>query len=221
MARRAATGERSSTTLTGIVDPEHAIGLHLNMVVVGPPTAEGVNPMEGLSETELAALGDMNHFREEETGYQAIQGTKPQTLGYGLTDSPAGLAGWIVEKFRTWSDCDGDVESSFTKDQLLTNITAYWVTNTIASSVRLYCESQRSRRFGPASEYVEVPTGAAIFPKELYRPPRGGRRRPSTSSSGPRCREGVTSPRWRSPSCSSTTSVPSSASSADAIPLRA
>ena len=114
----------------------------------------------------------MNHFREEETGYQAIQGTKPQTLGYGLTDSPAGLAGWIVEKFRTWSDCDGDVESSFTKDQLLTNITAYWVTNTIASSVRLYCESQRSRRFGPASEYVDVPTGAAIFPKELYRPPR-------------------------------------------------
>jgi microsomal epoxide hydrolase len=131
-----------------------------------------VNPLEGLSESELAALDDMNHFREEETGYQAIQGTKPQTLGYGLTDSPAGLAGWIVEKFRTWSDCGGDVESSFTKDQLLTNITAYWVTNTIASSVRLYCESQRSRRFGPAADYIDVPTGAAIFPKELYRPPR-------------------------------------------------
>ena len=161
-----------ATTLIGVVDPEHAIGLHLNMVVAGPPGGEGVNPLEGLSDSELAALDDMNHFREEETGYQAIQGTKPQTLGYGLTDSPAGLAGWIVEKFRTWSDCGGDVESSFTKDQLLTNITAYWVTNTIASSVRLYCESQRSRRFGPAADYIDVPTGAAIFPKELYRPPR-------------------------------------------------
>ena len=161
-----------ATTMLGLADPEHVVGLHLNMVVAGPPSGDGVNPLDGLSETELEALNDMNHFREEETGYQAIQGTKPQTLGYGLTDSPAGLAGWIVEKFRTWSDCDGDVESSFTKDQLLTNITAYWVTNTIASSVRLYCESQRARRFGPAPEYVDVPTGAAIFPKELYRPPR-------------------------------------------------
>ena len=138
----------------------------------GAAFGRGREPDGGAVRDRAAALADMNHFREEETGYQAIQGTKPQTLGYGLTDSPAGLAGWIVEKFRTWSDCDGDVESSFTKDQLLSNITAYWVTNTIASSVRLYCESQRARRFGPAPEYVAVPTGAAIFPKELYRPPR-------------------------------------------------
>jgi microsomal epoxide hydrolase len=85
-----------ATTLIGVVHPEHAIGLHLHLVVAGPPSGEGVNPLEGLSDSELAALDDMNHFREEETGYQAIQGTKPQTLGYGLTDSPAGLAGWIV-----------------------------------------------------------------------------------------------------------------------------
>jgi pimeloyl-ACP methyl ester carboxylesterase len=160
-----------ATTLLGLADPDHLIGLHVNMVVAGPPTGS-TNPMQGLSDLEMQAVADMTHFQQQETGYQAIQGTKPQTLGYGLTDSPAGLAGWIVEKFRTWSDCNGDVESSFTKDQLLTNITTYWVTNTISSSVRLYCESQRARANGPAPEFVEVPTGAAIFPKELYRAPR-------------------------------------------------
>ena len=156
-----------ATTLLGLADPDHLIGLHVNMVIAGPPTGSS-NPMQGLTEAETQAVADMTHFQQHETGYQAIQGTKPQTLGYGLTDSPAGLAGWIVEKFRTWSDCNGDVESSFTKDQLLTNITAYWVTNTISSSVRLYCESQRARANGPAPDFVEVPTGVAIFPKELY-----------------------------------------------------
>ena len=87
------TGAAIATTILGLVDPEHLVGLHVNMVVAGPPTGEGVNPLEGLSDTEMQALNDMNHFREEETGYQAIQGTKPQTLGYALTDSPAGLAG--------------------------------------------------------------------------------------------------------------------------------
>ncbi len=160
-----------ATTLLGLADPDHLIGLHVNMVIAGPPTGS-TNPMQGLTEAEMQAVADMTHFQQQETGYQAIQGTKPQTLGYGLTDSPAGLAGWIVEKFRTWSDCNGDVESSFTKDELLTNITAYWVTNTISSSVRLYCESQRARANGPAPDFVEVPTGVAIFPKELYRAPR-------------------------------------------------
>ena len=86
-------------------------------------------------------LADMDHFRREETGYQSIQGTKPQTLAYGLNDSPAGLAAWIVEKFRTWSDCGGDVER-FSKDQLLTNIMIYWITQSINSSTRLYYESR-------------------------------------------------------------------------------
>jgi microsomal epoxide hydrolase len=128
--------------------------------------------MEGVEPAEMAGLGAMGEFQKNETGYQQIQGTKPQTLGYGLTDSPAGLAGWIVEKFRTWSDCDGDVESRFTKDELLTNIMIYWVTATINSSVRLYCESMRAGSFGLLPERVNVPTAGAIFPTELFRPPR-------------------------------------------------
>jgi microsomal epoxide hydrolase len=154
----------------GIVDPSHVCGIHLNMVAAGPP--QGEDPAEGLSPEELEALADYGHFQREETGYQMIQGTKPQTLGYGLNESPAGLAAWILEKFRTWSDCDGDVERRFTRDELLTNIMIYWVTGSITSSTRLYCESRRSGRFGPLGEHVKVPTGCAIFPKEIYRAPR-------------------------------------------------
>ena len=109
------------------------------------------------------------------SAYQEIQGKNPQTLGYGLTDSPAGLAGWIVEKFWAWTDNDGNPEDAVTRDQILTNLTVYWVTQTINSSVRLYCESQRTDRFGPMGEYVEVPTAAAVFPKEMFRIPRGVR----------------------------------------------
>ncbi len=154
----------------GVVDPSHVCGVHLNMAVAGPP--QGEDPAQELSPKELEALADYGHFQTEETGYQAIQGTKPQSLGYGLNDSPAGLAAWIVEKFRSWSDCDGDVERRFTRDELLTNIMIYWVTGSITSSTRLYCESRRAGRFGPLAERVEVPTGCAIFPKEIYRAPR-------------------------------------------------
>jgi len=111
-------------------------------------------------------------FLKEETGYQRIQGTKPQTLGYALNDSPAGLAGWIVEKFRTWSDCDGDVERRFSKDELLTNVTIYWVTETITSSTRLYYEMIHADKFPPRDVRVDVPTGCAIFPREILKPPR-------------------------------------------------
>lgn len=159
------------TTQLGLLDAQHLAGIHLNMVVAGPP-AGVANPMEGLSPLELENLAQMGDFQKYETGYQQIQGTKPQTLGTGLNDSPAGLAGWIVEKFRSWSDCDGDVERRFTKDELLTNIMIYWTTQTINSSVRLYCETMRSGRFGPAGGKVEVPTGCAIFPREIFRPPR-------------------------------------------------
>jgi epoxide hydrolase len=154
----------------GLLVPERCAGVHLNMVIATPPS--GADPTEGLSPHELEALSGMQRFRDEERGYQAIQGTKPQTLGYGLTDSPAGLAAWIVEKFRTWSDCDGDVERRFTKDELLTNIMIYWVTGSITSSTRLYCESRRAGRFPLTDQRVEVPTGCAIFPGELFRPPR-------------------------------------------------
>ncbi len=154
-------------TYVGLLDAEHVSGLHLNMVPVGPPSGE-----KDFTEAEVAALSDMAQFQKEETGYQAIQGTKPQSLGYALNDSPAGLAAWIVEKFRSWSDCDGDLESCFTKDEILTNVMIYWTTGCITSSMRLYCESRRAGRFGPADGRVEVPTGCAIFPKEIIRPSR-------------------------------------------------
>jgi microsomal epoxide hydrolase len=155
---------------SALVDPEHVAGIHLNMAVARAP--DSANPLEGVGPEEAEGLGAMDHFRKEETGYQSIQGTKPQTLAYGLTDSPAGLAGWILEKFRTWSDCNGDVWSRFTRDEVLTNITLYWVTGTINASTRMYYETMKSRRFGGANERVEVPTGVALFPKELFRPPR-------------------------------------------------
>ena len=141
------------------------------MVVAGAP-AGVANPVEGVPPEELKGLADMGEFVKHETGYQQIQGTKPQTLGYALNDSPVGLAAWIVEKFRSWSDCGGDVEKRFSKDELLTNIMIYWVTQTINSSVRLYCETMRAGRFAVPSERVMTPTGCSIFPKEIYRPPR-------------------------------------------------
>ena len=109
----------------------------------------------------------------EETGYQWIQGTKPQTLAYGLTDSPVGLAAWIVEKFRTWSDCGGDVERRFSKDVLLTNVMLYWVTGAIGSSFWPYYARAHEpladlRRRGRS----KVPTAYASFPKEILHPPR-------------------------------------------------
>ncbi len=127
----------------------HLFGIHLNMVAAGP--AEGRSAAD-LTPEEKVFLGDIEKFRQAETGYQWIQGTKPQTLAYGLNDSPAGLCAWIVEKFRTWSDCRGVVENSFTKDQLLTNVMIYWITQTANSSTRLYYESRHHpwRRSSPA-----------------------------------------------------------------------
>jgi len=106
-----------------------------------------------------------------EGAYAAVHRTKPQTAAVGLTDSPAGLAAWIVEKLRAWSDCDGDVERSFSKDEILTDVTIYWLTGTIASSMRMYRanaaipKAQLARR-------VEVPSGFSLFPADLLRPPR-------------------------------------------------
>jgi epoxide hydrolase len=160
-----------ATAHLGRVDPEHVAGIHMNMVVAGPP-AGVANPMEGVTPQEMAWMGEVGNFTSKETGYQQIQGTKPQSLGYGLNDSPAGLAAWIVEKFHTWGDTNGNVESRFSKDELLTNVMIYWVTQSITSSTRLYCETMRKGRFGPAGEKINVPTGGAIFAKEIYKAPR-------------------------------------------------
>ncbi|MFM8302828.1 MAG: epoxide hydrolase family protein [Actinomycetota bacterium] len=156
------------TVHLGLVDPAHLAGIHLNMVVVGgPPEGDSGE----LTAVEQQGLADMAKYFELDSGYMQIQATKPQTLGYALEDSPSGLAAWIVEKFRSWSDCNGDVESAFTRDQLLTNVMCYWLTATAHSSARLYYENRVADGW-TVRERVEVPTGAAIYPREIIRPPR-------------------------------------------------
>lgn len=157
------------TSRMGEVHAPSLYGIHINMIAIGP--AEGRSAVE-LTPEEKVFLGNMEKFRTGETGYQWIQGTKPQTLAYGLNDSPAGVAAWIIEKFRTWSDCKGEVESRFSKDQLLTNVMVYWVTQTINSSTRLYYEARHHPwRLKPGTR-IEAPTGVAVFPGELVLPPR-------------------------------------------------
>jgi len=152
------------------LDPKHCAGIHLNMLLVIPPPDAKTDV---LTEAEQKRLSYSSQFQSEGTGYQAIQGTKPQTLAYGLTDSPTGLAGWIVEKFRAWGDCPGgDVERAFTKDELLTNISVYWFSGTINSSTRLYYEQRKSAKLAIADGKIATPTGCAVFPKELYNAPR-------------------------------------------------
>jgi epoxide hydrolase len=152
-------------TQIALLDPEHCAAIHLNMVVARRPKED----LE-LSADDQADLAAMAAFGQEESAYSQQQGTRPQTLGAGLNDSPAGLLSWIVEKFRAWSDCDGDPENAFTRDQLLTNVMLYWVTGTITSSTRLYWELQHTRDM--ATGYVAAPTGVARYPKEPIRFPR-------------------------------------------------
>ncbi len=159
----------SVTSWLGSIDDEHVCGIHLNLVAVSPPK-EWTSPLQGLSKKEIAQLEERQKFMKYEVGYREIQSTKPQTLSYSLNDSPAGLAGWIVEKFRSWSDCAGDIESKFNKDELLANITIYWVTQTIDSSMRIYFETRKTKNFYP--QRVHVPTGCAIFPAEILNVPQ-------------------------------------------------
>jgi pimeloyl-ACP methyl ester carboxylesterase len=147
----------------GLLDPEHVIGIHSNMCVTGAPP--GGNPNAGVPPEELKRVEEVRARIVNEQAYSQLQGTKPMTLGYSLNDSPAGLAAWIVEKFRTWSDSGGDVEKKFTKDELLTNIMIYWVTETGPSSVRLYYENRRDQGL---QGKMQVPFACAVFPYELF-----------------------------------------------------
>jgi microsomal epoxide hydrolase len=156
-------------TQVALNDAPHVAGLHLNMCTAAAPPGD---PNEGLSEPEKARLKVRQTFQAEETGYQQIQGTKPQTIGIALNDSPVGLAAWIVEKFRTWCDCDGTPDTIFTKDELLTNITLYWATETAASSARIYYESRHALPEPGGPRRIEVPTACADFPKEIIWAPR-------------------------------------------------
>ena len=152
------------TTAIGRQDTAHCIGIHLNMVPAWPRRAD----MENLSEAESASLAALQEHDHWGTGYSKQQSTRPQTLGYGLVDSPAGQAAWILEKFWAWTDCDGHPENILSRDELLDNVMLYWLPAAAASSARLYWESYAD--FG--ADPVTVPMGAAIFPKEIIRPSR-------------------------------------------------
>ena len=148
--------------------PDRVAGIHLNML----PLRRDADPPGEPTEEEARYLEELRGWLREETGYQWIQGTRPQTLAYGLTDSPVGLAGWIVEKFHAWSDCGGDVESAFTKDELLTNVTIYWATGAINSSFWPYYARIHDGWPIPDGARIDVPTAYAAFPREIVRPPR-------------------------------------------------
>jgi pimeloyl-ACP methyl ester carboxylesterase len=136
------------------------LGLHLHTLEVPPYTGPGSRP---LSDAEQAYVAQTQRWDDVERGYSAIQSTKPQTVGYGLNDSPAGLAAWVLEKWRSWTDSGGDLDGTFSRDFLLTVVTLYWVTQTITPSLRDYFDQ---RWFGAApgpDEVVEVPTAMAVF----------------------------------------------------------
>jgi pimeloyl-ACP methyl ester carboxylesterase len=154
------------TTALAIRHPEPLVGIHLNMVTVFPDRA--ALGSEDLTPQEQAALASLAHYNQEDSGYSKQQSTRPQTIGYGLVDSPAALCAWIVEKFWSWTDCDGDPASVLSRDEMLDNIMLYWLPGTGASAARLYWESFRKPLPGP----VTVPVGCSIFPKEIFRPSR-------------------------------------------------
>ena len=156
------------TTLLGAFHPEKLAGIHVTLLAAGRDTTPGANP----SEDETRYLEQLKRWEREETGYQWIQGTKPQTLAYGLTDSPVGLLAWITEKFCTWTDCGADVVSHIGRDRLLTNVTVYWVTGAINSSFWPYYDRRHEPWPIPRGQRIAVPTAYAAFPKEILHVPR-------------------------------------------------
>jgi len=160
-------GDWGSLVCANLADlyPRRVSGLHLNMVTAAPAV-----PDAHLTEQEQQHMQASWIWRRTGVGYQEIQGTKPQSLGYGLEDSPAGLAGWIVEIFQEWSH--GDLRDAFTFDRLLDNITAYWVTGTATSSLRIYWGMQQARRRAVPQARREAPTAVAVFPGEIGITPR-------------------------------------------------
>ena len=149
-------------TFMALADPERVIGVHLSNLEITPYTGPGARP---LSAAETSYRERNAAFWQDEFGYKAIQATKPQTLGYGLNDSPAGLTAWILEKWRSWADSRGDLDQRFSRDFLLTTVTLYWVTQTITSSMRDYFDNDNKRfrvTLGP-QDFVKVPTGIAVF----------------------------------------------------------
>jgi pimeloyl-ACP methyl ester carboxylesterase len=156
------------TSRLGYSHAEHVVGIHLNLLALRRDPGMLQNP----TEEERRFLGELNLFLKDEAGYQWIQGTRPQTLAFGLSDSPAGLAAWIVEKFRSWSDCDGDPANAISRDDMLANITLYWATGAIGSSFWPYHARLNRPWPVPPGATVDVPMGYTEFPREILRPPR-------------------------------------------------
>jgi microsomal epoxide hydrolase len=162
------------TSRLGFAHAEKMIGIHVNLLMA---VARDPNAFPNPTQEEKRFLGELAHWMREETGYQWIQGTRPQTLAFGLTDSPSGLAAWIVEKFRAWSDCGGDVESAIGRDRMLANISLYWFTGAIGSSFWPYYARLHEPPFMPPGRTIDVPSAYAEFPREIVRTPRSAAER--------------------------------------------
>jgi pimeloyl-ACP methyl ester carboxylesterase len=172
--RYGAQGSDWGTSVSASVgqrDPKHVVGIHLTPPLAPPDPST----LDDLTERERAALASLEQSAEWDSGYSLEQATRPQTVGYGLVDSPAALCAWIIEKFWSWTDNDGHLENVLTRDELLDNLMLYWLPRTGASSARLYWESIRQVDewiSGAVADVVDVPTGCSIFPKEIQRPSR-------------------------------------------------
>jgi microsomal epoxide hydrolase len=151
----------------GLIEPDHVVGVHVNMLVTFPP--DDLDATEHLSDDEKARLQLGPRYQSELSGYNRIQATRPQTLAYGLNDSPVGQLAWIVEKFKEWTDSSEAPEDAVDRDQMLTNVMLYWLTGTAGSSARLYKESAMTWR---RPEPSPTPIGVAVFPRDLTLPIR-------------------------------------------------
>jgi microsomal epoxide hydrolase len=157
------------TSRLGYAYADRMIGIHINlMMAASRDPADFPNP----TEEEQRYLVDLKQWLREETGYQWIQGTKPQTLAFALTDSPAGLAAWIAEKFRSWSDCNGTIENAISRDRMLADISLYWFTGAIGSSFWPYYARLHGSAILPRGDKISVPAGYAQFPREMLKAPR-------------------------------------------------
>jgi pimeloyl-ACP methyl ester carboxylesterase len=156
------------TTRIGLQNLGRCIGIHVNMPSAGATKEALANP----TERDKLALAGARYYQEWDSGYSKQQATRPQTVGYGLADSPAGQAAWILEKFWAWTDCKGHPENALSRDELLDNVMLYWLTGSGASSARLYWESFGKTFGGAPDAGVQIPTGCSIFPKEIVATPR-------------------------------------------------
>jgi microsomal epoxide hydrolase len=209
----AAGGDLGSTVTQclALEHPDAVAGIHLTDIGFYFPNAGAPD----LSEAEQAYVASIQQWWVQEGAYAMLHSTRPQTLACGLTDSPIGLAAWLVEKFRAWSDCDGDVERRFPRDDLLTHIMLYWTTRTIGSSIRLYYEDAHGPQVMQAGQRIAVPAGFALFKDNPVPLPRAYAERHLDVRHGPRCPGAAISPRGRSRRPSPGTSARSSARSAE------